>query len=58
MQFTLAIGERGHYYGKFERYPEAVSTFDTVLEIHPSPTEAPMNKNWILGKTMSEKGRF
>jgi len=54
-QFTLAICERGHCYEKLGRYPEAVSKFDTVLEIQPSPIEATMTKNWILEKIKNEK---
>jgi len=53
-QFALALCEMGYCYEKLERYPEAISKFNTVLQSFPSHAEAQMNKNWIL-KKMEER---
>jgi len=49
-QFALALCEMGYCYEKPGRYPEAVATFDTVLQRYPSPGEAAMNRNRVLEK--------
>ena len=56
-QFALALCEMGYCYKKLERYPEALATFNTVLQGFPSHAEAHMNKNWIL-KKMEERRYF
>jgi len=51
-QFALALGERGYCYEKLGRNPEAVATFDTVLQKYPSHGEA---ANWVLEKMGRKK---
>jgi tetratricopeptide (TPR) repeat protein len=48
----------GDCYEKMGRYPDAVSKFNKVLEIQPSPVEAMMKKNWLLKKIKNEKYHF
>jgi tetratricopeptide (TPR) repeat protein len=54
-KFVLAHCEMGRCYEKLGRYPEAVSKFDMILQIHPSHVEAMMNKNMILEKIGRKK---
>ena len=54
-KFGSAVCEMGCCYEKLGRYPEAISKFETVLEMHPSHIEAKMNKNRILEKIRSDK---
>jgi len=54
-QFALALCEMGYCYEKLGRYPEAVATFDTVLQKYPSHGEAAMNRNWVLEKMGRKK---
>jgi len=54
-QFALALCEMGYCYEKLERYPEAVSKFDKVLQIYPSHVEAEMKKKFVLEKMGKKK---
>jgi len=49
-KFAIAHCEMGRCYEKLGRFPEALSKYEKVLQIHPSHVEAEMNKNRIMEK--------
>ena len=49
-KFPLAYCEMGRCYEKLERFQEALSKFEKVLQIYPSHVEAEMSKNRVLEK--------
>jgi tetratricopeptide (TPR) repeat protein len=54
-QFTAALCEMGQCYKKLRRYPEALSTYDRVLQSYPDHAEASLNRTWILEMMKEEK---
>jgi tetratricopeptide (TPR) repeat protein len=54
-KFALAYYEMGRCYEKLERFPEALSKFEKVLQTYPSHVEAEMSKNRVLEKMGRKK---
>jgi tetratricopeptide (TPR) repeat protein len=57
-KFALAYCEMGRCYEKLERFPEALSKYDKVLQIYPTHSEAAMNKKHNFGKDGEKEVRF
>jgi tetratricopeptide (TPR) repeat protein len=48
--FASAICEMGYCYEKLGRFPEAALKFDKVLKIHPTHSEAEINRKRVMEK--------